>query len=1003
MRNILLAGTVLSGACIFSTFAYSAACTVNANGTFTVNNTTNSAGCSVASVGSVIGNTTIYNVGFLLYSQNLNRVLTIENDFTTTVKGAVGISVYGTSPTYTSTFDASGKTINLIIKDIDASPAAPVGDNGAKNGVGVSHAGTLKIGTLNLTMENLPSRGAFEHYGVLAGSSNNAGETAAFNGLYSKALFDNLNIKMSSQAYVLGYPLLVGIRAIQGANQQSGNGSAGYVDVSENLTIDINATSNDAIGIYVSGSGDSGAVSQVHLNNSNITIKSTSSRANAIRLGKDFNVGLGVGQLYSTGAMVIDTTQAKNDAAIDVIWQGAVLDANANTSSTTITAGREVIGISGNFSQSDAQTVTSFNNLVASTISTTANLVEVAANQKDYQLNVRGSNSLLTASAGGFLVNVAGTGSNASKTTFNFSEGVMKGLTNKTSAATLNLNIDHAAKWILQEKTGTNAKIATFSQLDLKNEAEVVAVGTGGTLADYTLTGNINSIGGILNMSDGIAGDLLTLKGNYVGSQNAVVQFDTFLGASGSLSDILVNDGGSITGQTLVRIKNTDATQQGGVTEPGHGIKLVNSINDGTTSADAFILDENADNAYEYNGRTVVGAGAYGYSLYKGANPNATTPDDDYGDSDIAEDWYLRSVKDKTGPNPNIDPDDPLYTQGVPVYEAYPQVLLALNSLPTLQQRVGNRYWSHAGNIMIEQGADVVGTPQVPAAQAGSFTERNGIWGRIEGQHLKAKPAVTTSDTNYDVDTYKMQAGLDGVLTETENGLLIGGITVHYGHASAKTYSSSGLGKISTDGYGFGGTLTWYGNEGFYFDTQAQFTWYDSDLSARGVNRQTFANGNNGFGYALSAETGKRFILNDNWSLTPQAQLVYSHVDFDTFTDRYSGVVSLDKGASLQGRVGLTADYQNSWYNSKGTINRSYVYGIANLYYEFLDGTVVDVSSVRFTSRNDRVWGGIGLGGSYNWDNDKYSIYGEGSVNTSLNHFGDSYAYKGTIGLRVKW
>ncbi len=450
----------------------------------------------------------------------------------------------------------------------------------------------------------------------------------------------------------------------------------------------------------------------------------------------------------------------------------------------------------------------------------------------------------------------------------------------------------------------------------------------------------------------------------------------------GSKADMLIADRVSLgSAATTIEVVIKDETNE--AKTKANGIQLVQVRDKDHSDAGAFILG--GTNSYEHEGVKAIGSGAYAYKLYQnGLGADA-------GDGN----WYLRSQL--------RDGDEPQYTQGVPVYEAYPQVLLALNSLPTLQQRVGNRYWSHAGNIMIEQGADVVGTPQVPAAQAGSFTERNGIWGRIEGQHLKAKPAVTTSDTNYDVDTYKMQAGLDGVLTETENGLLIGGITVHYGHASAKTYSSSGLGKISTDGYGFGGTLTWYGNEGFYFDTQAQFTWYDSDLSARGVNRQTFANGNNGFGYALSAETGKRFILNDNWSLTPQAQLVYSHVDFDTFTDRYSGVVSLDKGASLQGRVGLTADYQNSWYNSKGTINRSYVYGIANLYYEFLDGTVVDVSSVRFTSRNDRVWGGIGLGGSYNWDNDKYSVYGEGSVNTSLNHFGDSYAYKGTIGLRVKW
>jgi type V secretory pathway adhesin AidA len=54
-------------------------------------------------------------------------------------------------------------------------------------------------------------------------------------------------------------------------------------------------------------------------------------------------------------------------------------------------------------------------------------------------------------------------------------------------------------------------------------------------------------------------------------------------------------------------------------------------------------------------------------------------------------------------------------------------------------------------------------------------------------------------------------------------------------------------------------------------------------------------------------------------------------------------------------------------------------------------------------NNRDRLWAGIGLGGSYNWNDDKYSLYGEGSVNSSLKNFGDSYAYKGTIGLRVKW
>ena len=46
---------------------------------------------------------------------------------------------------------------------------------------------------------------------------------------------------------------------------------------------------------------------------------------------------------------------------------------------------------------------------------------------------------------------------------------------------------------------------------------------------------------------------------------------------------------------------------------------------------------------------------------------------------------------------------------------------------------------------------------------------------------------------------------------------------------------------------------------------------------------------------------------------------------------------------------------------------------------------------------------GIGVGGSYNWNDDKYSLYGEASLNTSLANFADSYELKGTAGFRLKW
>jgi fibronectin-binding autotransporter adhesin len=84
-------------------------------------------------------------------------------------------------------------------------------------------------------------------------------------------------------------------------------------------------------------------------------------------------------------------------------------------------------------------------------------------------------------------------------------------------------------------------------------------------------------------------------------------------------------------------------------------------------------------------------------------------------------------------------------------------------------------------------------------------------------------------------------------------------------------------------------------------------------------------------------------------------------------------------------------------------MTRTSLYGIANLYYEFLDGTDTDVSGVNFATENDRTWGGIGAGGSYNWNDDKYSLYSEVSLNTSLSNFADGYSVNGTAGFRVKF
>jgi fibronectin-binding autotransporter adhesin len=470
--------------------------------------------------------------------------------------------------------------------------------------------------------------------------------------------------------------------------------------------------------------------------------------------------------------------------------------------------------------------------------------------------------------------------------------------------------------------------------------------GSGTIIGDVTSSGTVapgNSIG------------TLTITGNYIGN-GGTLAIESVLAGDASLTDRLVVTGNTA-GTTNVRVTNLG----GAGAQTVEGIKIVDV---GGTSAGGFSLIGD----YVFQGDQAAVGGAYAYRLYQ--NGIATPTDGD---------WYLRSTL--------IDPSGtvigPVYQPGVPLYEAYPQLLLGLNGLSTLQQRLGDRYWPGDRTAASAKGPD-------------------NVWLRTEGTHASIEPDSSTTVDSYDYDLFKLEGGLDGELYQDQAGRLIGGLTVHYGTVSGDIGSVYGDGDIDTRGYGVGATLTWYGENGFYVDAQSQLTWYDSDLKSDLVDG-AMENGNNGFGYALSLEAGRRFATSGSWSITPQGQLVYSSVDFDSFNDRFGARVSLDDGDSLVGRLGMALDREESWQRADGQTARAKIYGIANLYGEFLDGTAVDVSGTGFETKNDPVWAGLTLGGSYIWNDERYSLYGEVAAKSSLKDFGDSYAVSGTAGFRVKW
>jgi outer membrane autotransporter protein len=529
--------------------------------------------------------------------------------------------------------------------------------------------------------------------------------------------------------------------------------------------------------------------------------------------------------------------------------------------------------------------------------------------------------------------------------------------------------------------TGAGALIKDGAgKLELTGDSGATFTGAGGVLAgtlavNGVLGGTMEVIGGRLQgigtvgstvnqpggtIAPGNSIGTLTINGNYLGNGGRL-EIETVLGGDASPSDRLVITG-STAGTTLVTVLN-----RGGAGAPTiEGIKIIGV---GGASNGLFTLQGST----VFQGQQAVVAGAYAYTLQKNGISSPTDGN-----------WYLRSafMAPAPAPSPSAEPVviGPIYQPGAPLYEAYGQVLQSLNDLQTLRQRVGDRF-------------------EAPGGASKDGTGR-AIWARIDAAHRRITPGFSTTGTRYVSDSWRLQAGADGQLFANGNGTLLGGVTLHHGQTLAEIASVFGRGKIKAAGTGFGGALTWYSASGFYADAQTRLNWFDSDLSSTTTGRQ-LAKGKGGVGYALGLELGQRIALSGGWSLTPQTQLTYAHVEADSFVDPFGAPVALNSGGSLRGRLGLSADYRVSWRDSAGRAVNAALYGIANLHYEFLGGTTATVAGVPLTSRTERLWGGGGLGAKY--ETDGYALYGEVEATTSLTQFADSHSITGRAGLRVSW
>ena len=505
--------------------------------------------------------------------------------------------------------------------------------------------------------------------------------------------------------------------------------------------------------------------------------------------------------------------------------------------------------------------------------------------------------------------------------------------------------------------TGTSAETAVTIGSNIGLEQSSLRVNGLGSL---TITGIVISTDSDLDMQDGSSGGEITILGDYEGI-NATGAIDINV-ADGTNDTIIIE--GSVSGTTELRYRNVASNSSPG--QP-YGFAVVEAPAD--SPSDGF-FGTFTDGMVQYQTVFLQPAGyAPGYFLLP-------------TDSAMSADRFLdRDYVERASIDELIDAGLTLQPF-VPLYEAYQSVMLEMMELPSMRTRSGGRY------------ADGEALSSGPALDA--------LWGRLDGGYEHFDPQSSTASYDYDLSRFEMQAGLDGLFADTAEGALIGGFTAHYQTGEARIASRYGDSSIHPDGYGFGGTLTWFGANGFYADAQAEFTWFTSELKADDL--PLAPEDSDAFGYALSMEVGQAFGLGDGMALTPQAQLSFADIAIDSFTGAYADHVSFSDGQSLLARAGLAIEKESSWQDVNGEARAATLYGIANLYYEFLGETTAQlVNLYDFTTNPDDFSGELGFGGSLDWQAGKlsYSAFAELTASTGFDT--GSYGYGGNVGLKVRW
>ena len=438
-----------------------------------------------------------------------------------------------------------------------------------------------------------------------------------------------------------------------------------------------------------------------------------------------------------------------------------------------------------------------------------------------------------------------------------FNNSTVSGVTTTDSNSVLNLNLNNS-NWTTKAFTNEDGMVQTTSLTNLVLNNGVVNLSNDnyqGIIVRGNLTGS-----GTFNLNTNIAenkSDKIVVKGTAEGNHKIGVTNQGANVANGKVTLVETNGGNASFNLTNANNRVDLGAYQYFLTKEGNNWVLANSKNV-VTPSNSVVTPSNP--------------------VVTPSNP-AVTPSNPVVTPSNPVVTPSNPVVTPSNPvvtpsNPVVTPSNPVVTPSNPVV---PSAAPVLPSTPLLSDLANAQVSLRQAQLLLVED-DLSGIHQRLGEVKNG--EKGNVWVRNVNsrQKLAALSTGESETSGFKQNVHRVQVGADAAVTDN---LRVGGF-VGRSQANVDFNGHYGDGKVRSNSVGL--YAAYLADNGIYVDNIVKYSRLHAN-SNHTEKRHYNA-------YTISSELGKRFSLANDWTITPQAQIAWTHISSQENEDSLSSVYS---------------------------------------------------------------------------------------------------------------